>query len=64
MRKFYLGKQTLEEEHKKKIFDLASLEKNKVLPLKLKLIVKYLNDNKVKAIAKLLDEANSINRQH
>jgi ligand-binding sensor domain-containing protein len=54
LNKFYLRKPTLEEEQKRKIFHLASLENNKVLPLKLKLIVKYLNCNKVKNITKLL----------
>ena len=60
--KFYLRKPPLKDEQKKKIFDHASIENNKALPLKLKLIVNYLNDNKVKPIDKLLNEA--IKRQH
>ena len=59
-----MRKPTLKEEQKRKIFELASIENNKALPLKLKLIVNYLNDNKVKPIDKLLNEANDTKRQH
>ena len=51
--KFYLRKPPLKDEQKKKIFDLASIENEKVLSPKLKLIVNYLNDNNVKTIDKL-----------
>ena len=62
--KFYLRKPPLKDEQKKKIFDLASIENDTVLPLKLNLIVNYLNDNNVKTIDKLLNDANAIKRQH
>ena len=60
--KYYSRKQSLNEEQKKKIFDLASLGSEEVLPLKIKLVVKYLNENTVKSINDLLNEANIIKR--
>ena len=59
---FYARKQALNEAQKKQIFDLASMGYDEVLPLKLKLIVKYLNDNTVRSIDNLLDEANIIKK--
>ena len=62
--KFYPDYNTLKEEQKKKIFDLASIENNKVLPLKLELIVNYLKNNIIIPIDELLNESNTIKRQH